>query len=205
MRRPTPSHRLRLSQQNTIAMSKIQFDPALRTFSYNGAVVEGKAHIVYKDGKVVDGGGRVTFDPKGVVSIESRGSTRFGSMQCKEARFLGSAVFDKVKCDKFHSGGSLSCESIVADTVSINGGTDEHGYGSNTIGSITASVATIGGSDSSFMGKILKGVNGGSTFYIKTLDCDTAYLDGDVTIDVMRCSGICKVKGDKVKILKEER
>lgn len=59
-------------------MSKIQFDPALRTFSYNGAVVEGKAHIVYKDGKVVDGGGRVTFDPKGIVSIESRGSTRFG-------------------------------------------------------------------------------------------------------------------------------
>lgn len=199
---------------------KILFDTGSRSFSAN---YEFSGHSVFEfaDGKrdATYGNGTypipehaknfrvsgkfVTKSDIKCENVDASGKSVFANVKCTNFKASGKTVAKTVKCDKFYASGRIDCDSVVASKAVFGpqiGG---------EIGSLTASVVDIGGNDFKDKHPVLSWVADKvldkKSLHIKKLDCDTAYLDGDVTIDVMRCSGICKVKGDKVKILKEEK
>lgn len=181
---------------------KIAFDNGTRTFSVQEGSVKGKMDVVYLNGQKVSVGGSAQFRTQGVKSIEGKGSVNFGHIKCHKASFRGRTEFGGVECTKFEASGSIKCGQVKANKVSVSCGGE--------IGSIQASSATISNKPFSSSLPVIRGIaaymnnamGANGTLHIKSLTCNSASLDGDITIDVLNCKGKCAISGDNVKIIR---
>jgi hypothetical protein len=180
---------------------KIVFDNKTRTFSVAAGNVKGKLKAVYVNGQQVNVDGYGQFRTDGLKSISGKGKIDFNSMKCQKADFRGKTHFLGIECSKFEASGAINCSQIRASKVSVGCSGD--------IGSIVTSSASISNKPYSSSLPVIKGIasfmnnalGASGTLHIKTLTCNSATLEGDITIDTLNCKGKCVISGDNVKIM----
>lgn len=203
-------------------MTKITFDEETHTFStdydFSGKntieFVDGRENITIGQGTLPANKDIRNFKASGKFhtknditcqNVDVSGMWRLGNVRCTNFRGTGKGRADSVSCKDFYMCGKMNCMSVVADKVVMSqrpGG---------EIGSMTAKSVEIGANYKDVKAKhpilawIAEKITDNKTLYIHNLTCDTAVIDGDVTIGALKCKGKCTVLGDKVKILKEEK